>query len=211
MDFDATIPLFPLNLVGYPGEKINLHVFEPRYKDLVADCRYNEAPFGIPTYIDDDIEYGVEVNIVSVEKVYEDGRMDIKTIGTRAFRIVNFENPGPETRYAVGDVKYLDQIEDSSPELQQQIVSLLKELYTSMKMVKEVQVKDDVTPYDVAHKIGMSLEQEYELLQTTSALERQQMVISHLKETIPLIQDLENTKERIKMNGHFKHFDPLNF
>ena len=80
------IALFPLNIVAYPGELVNLHIFEPRYKDLVRDCIEAESTFGIPTYNGKTMSYGTEVEILKVEKVYKDGRMDIRTRGNRVFQ-----------------------------------------------------------------------------------------------------------------------------
>ena len=49
------IPIFPLNLVVYPGEALNLHIFEPRYKQLINECVANKKPFGIPSVLKDKI------------------------------------------------------------------------------------------------------------------------------------------------------------
>ncbi|MEO1628994.1 MAG: LON peptidase substrate-binding domain-containing protein, partial [Bacteroidota bacterium] len=46
-------PLFPLKLVVYPGEQLNLHIFEPRYKQLIRECEQNKVTFGIPAFIND--------------------------------------------------------------------------------------------------------------------------------------------------------------
>ncbi|MEL6561396.1 MAG: LON peptidase substrate-binding domain-containing protein, partial [Bacteroidota bacterium] len=96
------IPLFPLNIVAYPGELVNLHIFEPRYKDLVRDCIEADMSFGIPTYNGKTMSYGTEVEILKVEKVYKDGRMDIRTKGTRIFQLIEFYDPWRDKSYAGG-------------------------------------------------------------------------------------------------------------
>ena len=74
------IPLFPLNIVVYPGEHLNLHIFEPRYKQLIMECHVAKKQFGIPAVIENKMqEYGSVVEIIEVSKIYDNGEMDIKT------------------------------------------------------------------------------------------------------------------------------------
>ncbi len=94
------LPIFPLNIVAFPGEHVNLHIFEPRYKDLVNDCLEEGLTFGIASHVLNKIELGTEVKITEVTKKYPDGRMDIKTLGLRAFSVLDFHNPWKEKLYA---------------------------------------------------------------------------------------------------------------
>ena len=74
------IPIFPLGIVVYPGEKLNLHIFEPRYKQLITECHNAQKPFGVPTVIQNKIQdVGCMVEITELSKVHENGEMDIKT------------------------------------------------------------------------------------------------------------------------------------
>ena len=65
--------------------------------------------------------------------------------------------------------------------------------------------------YQIAHKIGLSIEKEYELLKMPTETERQAYISAHLDKVLPVLHELERTKECIRMNGHFKNLDPLNF
>ncbi|MDF9799957.1 Lon protease-like protein [Catalinimonas alkaloidigena] len=203
------LPLFPLNLVAFPGENVNLHVFEERYKQLINECLEKSHPFGIPAYIDKKLEYGTEMYVKKVVKRYEDGRLDITTRATRVFKVMSFNNPVGGKLYAGGDVFYLDNVQDGDLRLHTEIISLIKDLYNLMNVVKKVEVDEDITTFEIGHKIGLSQEQEYQLLQIERERDRQAMVIQHLKKTIPVLREVERTKERIRMNGHFKHFDSL--
>ncbi len=81
------IPFFPLGIVVFPDEELNLHIFEPRYKQLVNDCYKAKKPFGIPTVINGQVkEYGTLVEIIEISSVYENGEMDIKTKATLNFK-----------------------------------------------------------------------------------------------------------------------------
>ena len=76
------IPIFPLSVVVYPGEELNLHIFEPRYKQLIKECNEQKKPFGIPTVIESKLQdHGTLVHIIELSKVYDNGEMDIKTQG----------------------------------------------------------------------------------------------------------------------------------
>lgn len=205
------LPLFPLNLVAYPGESLNLHIFEPRYKQLIGDCLQSRSNFGIPSFVHNKIEFGTEVLIDKVVKEYEDGRMDIKTIGTAIFKVENFINPLEGKLYAGGEVTRLTSSEETDQTVWEEMIFLIKELYSSLQVVEDVKVENDTRAWDVAHHIGLSMEQEYELMQIASEIDRQRFIIEHLKKAIPVVRNMEKTKERIKLNGHFKHFDPLNF
>ena len=84
------IPIFPLNIIIYPGENLNLHIFEPRYKQLINECHKEKKPFGIPSVLQNKVqEYGSMVEIAELTKVYDNGEMDIKTKGVKVFGYLN--------------------------------------------------------------------------------------------------------------------------
>ncbi len=206
------LPLFPLNLVVFPLDDLNLHIFEPRYKDLINESLYNNTTFGIPTFIDGKIPgFGTEVKIVSVAKRYEDGRFDIKTQGVSVFRILDFQNPVREKLYAGGTVELLKEPELFPPVLPQ----LLQQTELLYALLNEKNSFNPNKPqpfsFQIAHKIGLSIEKEYELLKMPTEAERQAFILKHFEKVLPVLQELERTKEKIRMNGHFKNLDPLNF
>jgi Lon protease-like protein len=210
------LPLFPLSLVVYPGEDLNLHIFEPRYRQLVNECLDQENPFGIPAYIDSKLPgYGTEVHITALHKRYDDGRMDLKTRGLRIFKLGSFENPAPGKLYAGGEVQWVEPAPSAGPETFGGFTKLLLKLNRLYDLLQiEIDYKIDQPEgfaYQIAHKVGLSVEQEYELLTLDSEADRQQFLIRHLDKVIPIVAGMERTKERIRMNGHFKNLDPLNF
>lgn len=208
---DALMPLFPLNLIAFPGEDLNLHIFEPRYKQLIKDCLDQHMNFAIPSFVNKRIEYGTEMKIINVKKVYDDGRLDITAKGIKIIKVTRLINPIPEKLYAGGEIEKIKNNNDIKEEIKLEMIDLLKELYQSLNIVEDVQVSMDIHSYDIAHKVGFSVEQEYELLKIARENERQVFIIEHLKKAIPILRNVENIKEKIKMNGHFKHYDPLDF
>ena len=82
------IPIFPLALVVFPGENLNLHIFEPKYKQLINEGHQAKKPFGIPIVIDNKLnELGGLVEITEISKTYDTGEMDIKTKGLGIIKI----------------------------------------------------------------------------------------------------------------------------
>ncbi|RMF03686.1 MAG: peptidase, partial [Bacteroidetes bacterium] len=100
------LALFPLQIVVFPGESVNLHIFEPRYRQLVADCQGKGHTFGIPPYHNGRIlEYGTELRLVEIVKTYPQGEMDIRTQGMGIFRIKEFFPKLHDRLYAGGLVE----------------------------------------------------------------------------------------------------------
>lgn len=208
---EKTLSLFPLNLIVYPGEDLNLHIFEPRYRQLINECLEEERTFGIPAFIDNKLPgYGSEMHVTTLHKRYSDGRMDIKSKGLQVFRLVNFENPIPGKLYAGGEVELI-QPGDSFSAHSTALTERLKQLYDLLELETDYASTAENFSYRVAHKVGFSIEQEYELLTLESEAERQLFIIQHLNKILPVMADMERTKQRIQMNGHFKNLDPLNF
>ena len=207
------LPLFPLNIVVFPGEKLNLHIFEPRYRQLVTECQANDTTFGIPVYLDGGVgEYGTEIKILSIEKKYPTGEMDIKTRGLGIFKIKHFHKQMPGRLYAGGEVEEVPLKLDDAPELRQKIEVLLKQLYHALGIqTLMLTLAPDFKSFDIAHHLGMSVEQEYQLLICPSEEERFEKILAHLTKILPIVLETEQLKERVKLNGHFKHLLPPNF
>jgi hypothetical protein len=204
------IPFFPLKLVAFPGESLNLHIFEPRYRQLIADVEQGQHTFGVCTFLNQLTGYGTELRLEQVFKRHEDGRLDIKTLGLRTFKILSFDNPMPGKLYAGGEIEYLTENPVCTKSEQLEYVFYLKEILFLLNYHVEFDPLT-VTSFSFAHKIGLKLEEEFELLKLESESERIEFLIKHFKRLIPVIKAIESAKEKIKLNGHFKHLDPLNF
>ncbi len=204
------LPLFPLQIVVFPGEDLNLHIFEPRYKELIKDCEEEGITFGIPAYIDKRLmKVGTEVKLTSVEKRYGNGELDIKTKGQRLFTVEDFQAVAPNKLYAGGEVEWLDVEADEQFLDNEKILNLTRELFQLLNIQKKL--PEDIqhfSTFDVAHHVGLSLEQEYQLLCLLSAKKRQDFLIDHLERLLPVVKEMENLKKKAQLNGHFKHLNP---
>lgn len=201
------IPIFPLGIVVYPSENLNLHIFEPRYKQLIQECHATKKPFGIPVVLDNKMqEYGSLVEITEVSKVHENGEMDIRTTGIKVFRILELIKELPEKLYSGAIVTYPDNYEKGNPELMRRVIKQVYELHQLLKVSKDFKKPAEmINSYDVAHHIGLSLEQEYEMLGLFDERQRQEFLRLHLANVIPMLAGMEELKEKIKLNGHFKN------
>lgn len=201
------IPLFPLGLVVYPGEQLNLHIFEPRYKQLINECHVANKPFGIPAVLNNKLQdFGVMVEIAEISKVYDNGEMDIKTRGLKIFRILELIKEIPGKLYSGAIVNYPDNFHQGNPEMMRKLMISIRELHALLKLSKDFKKPDEaLTSYDVAHHIGLSLEEEYELLGLLDEKQRVEYIKRHLIKAIPMVSGLEQLKEKIKLNGHFKN------
>ncbi len=201
------IPIFPLGIVVYPGESLNLHIFEPRYKQLITECHDLHKPFGIPTVIGNKVQdYGSLVEITHLAKVYDNGEMDIKTKGVRIFRILEVIKEVPDKLYSGAIVNYPDTYEKGNPDMMRKVMEGIRDLHRLLNVSKDFKKEDtELKVFDVAHHIGLSLEEEYELLGLLDERQRQEYLKRHLAKVIPMVTGMEQLKDKIKLNGHFKN------
>jgi uncharacterized protein len=207
------IPLFPLSIVVFPGEELNLHIFEPRYKQLINDCFEAKKPFGIPTVINNAVmECGTLVEIVEITKVYEDGQMDVKTRGTLVFKILEQIQELPQKLYHGAIVTYPATKYIGSAALMEKIVESIRELHVLLQVNKNFKKTDaDLISFDVAHHAGMTLEDEYQLLEFEQELHRQEFIKRHLVKVLAMMGQMNKLKEKIQLNGHFKNLEGFKF
>jgi len=207
------IPIFPLGIVVYPGEALNLHIFEPRYRQLIAECAAGKKPFGIPPVVNDRLcEMGTLVEITEITKVYEDGKMDIRTRGLKVFRTLEIIKELPDKLYSGAIVSYPDNEAAGNRVLMMRLIERIRELHKLLKIEKQFpKPETELWTYDVAHHAGLSLSEEYELLELMKELQRQEYLKRHLKKVMPMLNEMEALRERIKLNGHFKNLGGVEF
>ena len=207
------IPLFPLALVVFPDEELNLHIFEPRYKQLINDCFTGKKPFGIPAVINNEVtEYGTLVEIIEITKLYENGEMDIKTRGTLVFKILEKIEALPDKLYRGAIVTYPATKYMGSIPLMAKILEGIRQLHLILNVTKQFLKSDaDLLSFDVAHHAGMGLEDEYQLLQYDHELHRQEFIKRHLVKVLEVMTQMDKLKDKIMLNGHFKNLEGFGF
>jgi Lon protease-like protein len=192
------LPLFPLNVVLLPGADLPLHIFEPRYRQMVRDCLDSKSPFGILLALPNGIAgTGCTAEILEVTNRYEDGRCDILTVGREPFRIVELFNEEPLLRGSI------DFLEDRSAPLNGRISAELIELYE----VCHTLVFDDYPrdldgsaeiqlSYRIAAKLPMDLLWKQRVLELRSEAERQERLVAYLREWAAHLQKSDTLRAR---------------
>ncbi len=207
------IPVFPLAIVVFPGEDLNLHIFEPRYKQLITDCYQQKKPFGIPSVINQELkELGTLLEISEIKKIYDDGKMDIRTKAVKVFRMLEQIHEIPGKLYSGAIVTYPLDTDDGNSLLMQKVISSIKELHTILEVKKDFKKPEaQLNAFDVAHHLGLTLEEEYELLSLFREAQRQEYLKRHLSKVLRMLGQMEDLKEKVKLNGHFKNLQSFNF
>jgi uncharacterized protein len=207
------IPLFPLSIVVFPGEELNLHIFEPRYKQLITDCFEAKKPFGIPTVLNNQVmEFGTLVEIIEISKTYDNGEMDIKTRATLVFRMLEKIEELPEKLYHGAIVTYPSTKYIGSAPLMKKILASIRALHILLSVAKDFKKQDEaLLSFDIAHHAGMTLEDEYQLLEFEQELHRQEFINRHLVKVLDVMSQMGKLKDKIKLNGHFKNLEGFNF
>jgi len=175
------IPIFPLSAVVFPGEFFNLHIFEPRYKQLLQDAEQENSSFGIP-YIDNKTpgDYGSEVRLHKVLNRYPGGELDITVEGIGVFEIQSYEDPIDGKLYSEGLVK---KRMESLPFEQSSILAFLLNEYVSLGKNSDAiqQTEPLLSSYEAAILLGMHPAKKYRLIQIETEQKRQTWLNNELK------------------------------
>lgn len=207
------IPIFPLAIAVFPGEKLNLHIFEPRYIQLILSCAKTKKPFGIPIVVNGKIsDIGTLVEIEEISTNYENGEMDIKTKGLTVFHVLEIIQEIPEKLYSGAIVSYPRNDVRPRQEMIKKIIVDVAMLHKLLAVKKEITAEGrKLLSYDFAHHIGMSIEEEFEFLQLLQEDQRLEFMRRHLKKVIPVLKDMEILKQKIQLNGHFRNLEGFKF
>ena len=204
------IALFPLKSVFIPGESVNLHIFEPRYRQLIEEIDADNKTFGIPYVSESGVEpICTEFKLDKIVKRYEDGKMDISIKGFQLLKIHRYHETFPGRLYPGGEIERVEFNSAPDINMNKNIIPLIEELYSILN-VNNVKYGDAemFNTSQVCHKVGLTLEQEYELMCLQTETERAQFVYEHLKKFIKTVRQTQEIKRKAALNGHFKMLIP---
>jgi Lon protease-like protein len=194
-------PLFPLGIVALPSELVPLHIFEERYKTMMARVLEEEGEFGIVWVADDGLRpIGCACEIAEVLERMPDGRLNVVARGTRVFRI---EARQEELAYPAGTVEFLaDRAEDLDPDAADDAHAAYAQL---------VEEATDRTPdpdeigamsaYQMAATVEFGLEAKQGLLDLRSESARLRLVARLLRGAIKRLDYVERAQARARSNG----------
>lgn len=185
-----TLPMFPLNMILYPGETTKLYIFEDRYKQLVDDCLDNNASFGIP-YLEKGKmhKFGSEVKINRILKTHENGGMDILIEGVSMFELLEFSEVLKPKLYGAGLIASLN--------INQKILlnnlqdAVVNYFGTVQNKLIDYETVSKLNIYSVASALQLTNPEKYRLL----AARNQQL---HLLSLLNFIIHIINTEQQLK-------------
>jgi len=198
------LPLFPLNVVLLPGADMPLHIFEPRYRQMVRDCLETKSPFGMVLALPNGMAgTGCTAEIVEVTNRYGDGRCDILAIGRAPFRVVELFPDEPLLR---GEIDYLeDRPVPANPHVFRELIALYETCHTLIFGDYPRDCDQDArteVSYRIACKLPMDLLWKQRVLELRSEAERQERLVAYLREWAPHLQKEDTLRARAAGNGH---------
>ena len=205
------LPLFPLGLVLYPRERLPLHIFEDRYREMIGQCLRTKQAFGIVFFDEGEMaKVGSTARVTDVLERYPDGRLDILVRGEQRFEVISVYD---DQAYLTADVALFDD-KPAPPERQKRerlITQHMRLLELAGRTVRPSLYQTEAElSYVIAPNAGLSPQQKQEVLELPSEDERLDFLSGHLEELIPRIERMEDLRRRVQSNGHFKDFPPEN-
>ena len=175
-----TIPMFPLDILLFPGESKILHIFEEKYKQLISDCLSNQANFGIPYSAKNKIaDFGVEVRIVEVLKTYESGDCDILIEGVRIFKLLKFSNVLTPKLYGACLIS-IDSKNIDAPSMKLQKLAN-DYLLSSQQNDFKIELDENLTVFGIAKSLNLSDTEKLEFIKLNSALMKETFLLKKIK------------------------------
>jgi Lon protease-like protein len=198
-------PLFPLGLVLLPQELVPLHIFEERYRLMIAECLENGTEFGIIWLSDEGLrDIGCSARITQVTEQFEDGRLNILVEGGEPFRLLKRIDDMP---YPAGDVEPLEDFDpDGDPELAERARARYAELVeTATEEKPDLDEISGLDAYGMAATVEHPPEAKQALLELRSENDRLRMVEEMFRTAIKRVAYAEQAAERAQTNGSVPH------
>lgn len=196
--------LFPLGLVLLPGERVPLHIFEPKYKELIGECLEQERPFGVVLADDSGMhDVGTEASVVEVLERFDDGRLNVLVEGRDRFRVLELTSG---RSFHTGQVEEVE--DDDAPadaEEAERAMRLFRELRELVG--SDVEEPETLVPslsFALASRVDFGLDPKQRLLELTSEPERLTLVIELLERALAAVRADKARRELASRNGNLR-------
>ncbi len=199
---DALIPLFPLDVVLFPGTPLPLHIFEPRYKEMIGECLAQHRAFGVVRVVDQGLaEVGCTAEIVTVVKEYPDGRLDLVAEGRQRFELLRVNQ---ERSFLRAEILMID--DEPGPALAEdtaRAVQLHSDLLAIAGAKQDLSNADPAAlSFYLAGSLPLDLDFKQKLLDLRSESGRISLLVSYLETIIPNLRRAATAREKAGGNGH---------
>jgi Lon protease-like protein len=198
----ALLPLFPLDIVLLPGTPLPLHIFEPRYKEMIRECLAAEAPFGVVRSFEEGIaEMGCTAEIITVTKEYPDGRMDLICEGRKRFEVLEVNR---DRAFLQAEVLMVpDEPAATAEDERVKAVQLHLEILSLAGAVQDLSAADqNQLSFYLAGSLPLDLDFKQKLLGMRSEAQRIQVVAEYLEIILPKLRRAARARHTAGGNGH---------
>jgi Lon protease-like protein len=199
---DTLIPLFPLDVVLFPGTPLPLHIFEPRYKEMIGECLEQHRTFGVVRVVEQGLaEVGCTAEIITVVKEYPDGRLDLVAEGRKRFEVLRVNQ---ERSFLQAEVLMIEDEPGAPPQADTtRAVQLHSELLALAGARQDLSAADpELLSFYLAGSLPLDLDFKQRLLSLRSEPERVSLLISYLETIIPNLRRAATARQKAGGNGH---------
>ena len=198
----ALLPLFPLDVVLLPGTPLPLHIFEPRYKEMISECLANNAPFGVIRALEEGIaEVGCTAEIITVTKEYPDGRMDLISEGRKRFEVLELNQ---DRSFLQAEILLVtDEPGAAASEDKARAIQVHLDILSLAGAVQDLSTADqNALSFYLAGSLPLDLDFKQQLLAMRSEGKRIQAVALYLEGILPNLRRAARAREKAGGNGH---------
>jgi Lon protease-like protein len=197
----SLLALFPLDVVLFPGAPLPLHIFEPRYKEMIQECLEQKKSFGmVRAHKDTVAEVGCTAIIQNVIKKYDDGRLDIAAEGRQRFEIVQLNQ---ERSFLQAEVILFEDEPSQVAEADvNSVMKLHQQLFEILGQETQIESKVSAVSFVLANELPADLDFKQALLEMKTESERVATLTEYYKATIPKVERSLRVREKASGNGH---------
>ena len=199
------IGLFPLGLVLLPTEQVPLHIFEPRYRELIAECLDQDEPFGLVFADDDGLRrVGTLASVVEVTDRFDDGRLNVVVEGGARFRLVELTEG---RSFHTGTIEPLGDLENDPPsaeEVERATAVFSRLVQLTGAEVEPPDVESEQPSFSIAARFELAPDLKLELLEETSERQRLGRLCEILESAAASVERQREIAELAQTNGHAK-------
>jgi Lon protease-like protein len=198
----SLLPLFPLDVVLFPGTPLPLHIFEPRYKEMIGECLDRNGPFGVVRAVEQGVAgVGCTAEIVAVTKQYPDGRLDLVSEGRKRFEVSHLNQERAFLRAEVLMVE--DEPSVSSQEETGRAVQLHSQIMKLAGAVQDLSAANMATlSFYLAGSLPLDLDFKQKLLALRSESQRILVLADYLETIVPRLHHAARARQKAGGNGH---------
>lgn len=195
------LPVFPLDVVLFPGAPLPLHIFEPRYKEMIGECLQTKQPFGVVRAQEGGIaQVGCTAEILNVARTYPDGRLDIVTEGRKRFQVVEVNQ---DRSFLQAEVIYVEDTgEAAAPDRTRLALALHNEMLAIAGAAAVSPDQNTDLSFRLAAALPLDLDVKQALLVMVSEAERIDALITCYEALIPRLRKTADARRKAGGNGH---------